>query len=226
MTKKKSIISKLFVALVALTLISCCFLGSTFARYTSSGTGSGSAEVANWKINIYGDGVSQDSAQVLVNDLAPSAEVFTGTNSPRSNPSDPIKVATISNGGEVNATVTITMDDMKLYKLQEDGTTASTEELTEFGTHQKTDVEGLFSYQLYYTTTDSFAATNGITSGSAIGTALAPNQAFYIWAVVTWTSADATSKNSGVDADELDTWVGQNLGAIGWNLSYVAVQAA
>ena len=46
MTKKKSIFIKLFVALVALTLISCCFLGSTFARYTSEDSGTASVNVA------------------------------------------------------------------------------------------------------------------------------------------------------------------------------------
>lgn len=41
-TEKKRISSKIFVALAALTLVSCCFLGTTFARYTT-GTTSGSA---------------------------------------------------------------------------------------------------------------------------------------------------------------------------------------
>lgn len=56
MTNKKSIVSKLLLGLVLLTLISCCFLGSTFARYTSGGSGSASTGIANWSIDITGGG--------------------------------------------------------------------------------------------------------------------------------------------------------------------------
>ena len=54
MTQRKSIGAKLFIALIALTLISCCFLGSTFARYTSGGKGSASTGVAKWSIDVTG----------------------------------------------------------------------------------------------------------------------------------------------------------------------------
>lgn len=46
MTQKRKLVSKLFVAVVVLTLVSCCFLASTFARYTSGGSGTGTVEVA------------------------------------------------------------------------------------------------------------------------------------------------------------------------------------
>lgn len=51
MKQKTRIASKLFAALVVLTLISCCFLGTTFARYTSTSTGEAMIHVANWSIN-------------------------------------------------------------------------------------------------------------------------------------------------------------------------------
>lgn len=51
MKQKTRIASKLFAALVVLTLISCCFLGTTFARYTSTSTGKAIIRVANWSIN-------------------------------------------------------------------------------------------------------------------------------------------------------------------------------
>ena len=37
MVKKKEIVSKLVLGLFVLTALSFCFLGSTFARYTSGG---------------------------------------------------------------------------------------------------------------------------------------------------------------------------------------------
>ena len=52
MVKKKRIVSKLILALVVLTAISCCFLGSTFARYTSGGSGASSVEVAKWDVQF------------------------------------------------------------------------------------------------------------------------------------------------------------------------------
>ena len=41
---------KLSFILVVLTLLSCCFLGSTFARYTSGGTGTATVQVAKWDV--------------------------------------------------------------------------------------------------------------------------------------------------------------------------------
>ena len=58
MTKKKNIASKLVLVLFVLTLISCCLLGSTFARYVSGGTGSASVGIAKWEIDITGGGTS------------------------------------------------------------------------------------------------------------------------------------------------------------------------
>lgn len=88
---KKNIFSKLFVALVVLTLISCCFLGSTFARYTSEGTGSASVEVANWKIDVTGGGTEGATEVSFTQQLSPSAEDGTG----RVNSTGRILVATI-----------------------------------------------------------------------------------------------------------------------------------
>ena len=72
MTKKKSIITKLFVALVALTLISCCFLGSTFARYTSGGNGSATTNIAKWSITAT---ESFGTTPVEFGDLSPAYDV-------------------------------------------------------------------------------------------------------------------------------------------------------
>ena len=52
MTKKKNIASKLVLVLFVLTLISCCLLGSTFARYVSSGSGQASVGIAKWDVDF------------------------------------------------------------------------------------------------------------------------------------------------------------------------------
>lgn len=222
MTKKR-VTTTLFIALVVLTLISCCFLGSTFARYVSDGKGSASTTVANWHIGIEGSGVGETA--VTLGDLKPSADKY--SNTPRSNTMKEVLVAAITNSGEVNATVTVTLGDMKIYGLEEDGITAAQTVVSDYGDNYSYGaVSDLFDLKLYYTTADSFSADNGITSGAAIGAALAPDQTYYIWAQVTWNSADENSDtDKGAAADALDTWVGENVGALGWTLSYLAEQA-
>lgn len=220
MTKKR-VTTTLFIALVVLTLISCCFLGSTFARYVSGGNGSASTTVANWQIDMTGSGVGETA--VTLGDLKPSAAKYAGE--ARSNTMTAVQVAAITNSGEVDATVTVTLgEDVTIYGVEDNEATETP--VSDYGTYNAEQVAALFSVQLYYTTEDSFSTNNGITSGAAIGTALAPGQTYYIWAQVTWTSADATSSgDQGAAADALDTWVGENVGALGWTLSYLAEQA-
>ena len=223
MTKKKSIFSKLFVALVALTLISCCFLGSTFARYTSSGTGKANADVANWKITIEGEGVG--SEDVSVGQLKPAAGAYVDT--PRKNQMAAVNVATITNSGEVNAIVTFTLGNMVVYGLESDGVTASETPVAAWGNYSESAVKDLFEVKLYYTTTAEFTGEQEITSGTSIDAELATGSSYYIWVQVTWNTDDSNSAtDDGRAADALDTWVGQNVGALGWTLTYTAVQAA
>ena len=82
MTKKKNIASKLVLVLFVLTLISCCLLGSTFARYVSSGTGSASIGIAKWDVTGL-----PDSASISVTKISPKKEAATDDNAttPRQN---------------------------------------------------------------------------------------------------------------------------------------------
>ena len=50
MTKNRSM--KIAVLVLALALLTSCFVGSTFARYTSTGTGAASVEVATWAFEV------------------------------------------------------------------------------------------------------------------------------------------------------------------------------
>lgn len=218
MTKKKSIFIKLFVALVALTLISCCFLGSTFARYTSGGNGSATTTVANWKIDITG-GATQDTTTMKFSNLSPLAEA--NTESGRVNSTGRILVATITNDGEVNASVTVTLGDLVIYGLNADGTTASETPVNSWGDYNEEEVSALFSLNLYYATQEGAEnATVPVTSETAIFDPLAPDASYFIYAEVVWASED------GEDGDALDTWVGENVGSLCWDLSFEAVQAS
>lgn len=49
---KKNRTMKIATLMLALTLITCCFVGSTFAKYTSSATQTDSAQVAKWSFKV------------------------------------------------------------------------------------------------------------------------------------------------------------------------------
>ena len=226
MTKRKGIVSKVVLVLVVLTLISGCFVGTTLARYASQGSGSATTSVANWRVSITGDAVS-DSASMAFSDLSPSDEKWS-SDVTRKHSTGKKHVATIVNAGEVNATVTVSVDtteaNVKVYGLESDSNAASTTEVSFGGEYSKATVLSLFTVDLYYNTTNDAGTATKFTSGTALSDALAPENTYYIYAEVTWTTAD--SGEDGTAGDALDTWVGNNVGSIVYNLSYTAVQAS
>ena len=207
MTQKRKLVSKLFVAVVVLTLVSCCFLASTFARYTSGGSGTGTVEVATWKVT--GEGAGQINAQFK--QLSPSMDEYVDT--PRTHSTAPVLVATISNTGDVDALVTLT-------------TGASTITAPAGGwenPYTESEIEGLFTIKLYTSDTDGAAdSVAGLTAYDEALNVPATNGTLYVYAVVTWTSDDDTVK--GEPADARDTWVSENVTGVSFDISYTAVQ--
>lgn len=209
MTQKRKLVSKLFVAVVVLTLVSCCFLASTFARYTSGGSGTGSVEVATWKIT--GEGEGQINAQF--NQLSPSMDEYVDT--PRTHSTAPVLVATISNTGDVDALVTLTTGASTI--------TAPAGGWGGDGGYTESAIEGLFTIALYTSTTNGAAdSVDGLTAYTVAINVPATSGTLYVYAVVTWTSDDETVK--GEAADTRDTWVGENVTGVSFDISYTAVQ--
>lgn len=210
MTKRKGIASKLFIALVLLTLISSCFLGSTFARYTSGGSGTASTEVAKWDIGI----TNADSITAGFGKLSPAKEAYTDT--PRTHSTGKIEVATITNGGEVDALVTVSAseeDTIVLLAGKSYGEGIAAANATE------AEVKALFSIQLY---SGSVADSATLISDEI---ELAAGDTIHIYAEVVWASADENSgDDQGAMADKLDTWVGENVEKVTYDISYLAVQ--
>lgn len=209
MTQKRKLVSKLFVAVVVLTLVSCCFLASTFARYTSGGNGTGTVEVATWKITGEGTG---DAGEInaTFNQLSPSKDAYVDT--PRTHSTAPVLVATIKNTGDVDALVTLT-------------TGASTITAPEggWGIYSDSEIEGLFTIKLYTSTEEEVSpAVGDLTAYTAAINVPKTNGTLYVYAVVTW-SSDVGGK-TGTDADERDTWVGENVTGVSFAISYTAVQ--
>ena len=222
MTKKKNIASKLVLVLFVLTLISCCLLGSTFARYVSGGTGSASVGIAKWDIEE-GSG----SMDVTVSALSPSDdENMPDVSTARSNSSGKILVASLTNYGEVDAEVSFAVTGGKDYTLVAgsdfgSGMYWNGSEIT--GTPSKAEqVDKLFSVNLYYATTGDPAQAASMPSSSV---SLKKNASVYLFVEVVWTSGDLWAGSVGV-ADAIDTWVGENVASVSCDITYTAVQGS
>ena len=220
MTKKKSIATKLLIALAALTLISCCFLGSTFARYTSGGSGTATMGVAKWDVSL----AKADSLTLTFADLSPAQEPY--TNTARTHSTGKVKVAELSNAGEVDALVTFTFDATATiaYSESDDFDSIAT---GEYKPTEEREVRELFSIKLYYSTETDLAAeaTHEITSDTPPVSLAAGSGKVYVYAEVIWASDDeGSSSDQGEAADKLDTWVGENVESISFEFSYIAEQ--
>lgn len=208
MTQKRKLVSKLFVAVVVLTLVSCCFLASTFARYTSGGSGTGTVNVATWAISGPGEG----GISATFDKLSPSKDAY--KNTPRTHSTAPVLVATIKNTGDVDALVTLTTGASTI--TEPDGG-------WEGKPYTKDEIEGLFTIKLYTSDTDGAAVSvNGLTAYTVAINVPATSGTLYVYAVVTW-SSDVGGK-TGTDADTRDTWVGENVTGVSFDISYTAVQ--
>ena len=100
-TEKKRILSKVLIVLAALTLLSCCFMGSTFAKYVTNGSGSASMTIADWDVAI----VNEQQGNVTITDLSPDVDGV-------SHSTRWIKVAAIRNSGDVSADVTVSVSKL------------------------------------------------------------------------------------------------------------------
>ncbi|HIR65904.1 MAG TPA: hypothetical protein IAC95_03355 [Candidatus Fimimonas gallinarum] len=211
MTQKRKLVSKLFVAVVVLTLVSCCFLASTFARYTSGGSGTGTVEVATWKVT--GEGAGQINAQFK--QLSPSKDAY--DNTPRKHSTAPVLVATITYEIDVNGILTLTASEETITKTAADA---------DWGTYDEEEIKGLFDIQLYLSDAkaNNVESLKGkeVASGAKTPVTAGSSGTYYVYAVVTWTSDDETVY--GEPADKRDTWVGTNVTSVGYELSYTFVQ--
>lgn len=228
MVKKKRIVSKLILALVVLTAISCCFLGSTFARYTSGGSGASSVEVAKWDVQF--DAETETPVELgMISPAETAYDAGTHSSTPRKNEGEKVLVATITNNSDVEADVTINIGEISFGAFDQFGDTAWEESSIE-GAPTKEQVAALFSVTFWYGGTDALAAgaaeaDTEITDGADRHARRRQRNAVVlkIYAQVTWTSADTTLKG---DSDALDTWVGMHIETLTSTLTFTAVQGS
>ena len=105
---KKRILTRVLIVIAALTLLSCCFLGSTFAKYVTDETGRAQVGVAKWDIDV--ETAGSTNVTVNSNKLSPDDTEYdqaTHASKPRSHTSDKFLVAIVTNNSDVDATITV-----------------------------------------------------------------------------------------------------------------------
>ena len=153
MKQKTRIASKLFAALVVLTLISCCFLGTTFARYTSGGSGTATVTVADWNVNVDGTYLDEANRTMTFGNLSPNHEQSgSGTNESEE---QSIK---ITNDSAVHALVTMTVGSTPTITRVDSASTSNVSDA---------EVTGTLSLGLDFT-------TSGTTTGDSLTTGISP----------------------------------------------------
>ena len=206
MTKRKSVVSKILLLVVLLTLVSCCFLGSTFARYTSSESGSGTLQVAKWNVSITGNGTGETALDF--EKLSPAKEAYEG--STRTHSTAVVPVATIAYDLDVNATLTFTVGELTFKN--------NDAEVSYGGGYDVDDLKEVFSITFY---SDNGTTEISVVDGTFTET-LSGNGTYNIYAKVTWTSD--TEGVTGDAADKRDTWIGANVTTVSCTFGYTAVQ--
>lgn len=230
--EKKRIASKLFAALVVLTLISCCFVGTTFARYTSTSSGAATVDVANWSIKFDEEGTADSNGKYtykLSGMLSPDDSAW-AKELDRVHVINGGHIATITNNSEVLADVSISLSNTPVYYDQnaeplvgwntaggvgEGGPSASYAEA--YNT-----IRVQFAYNLSGNTPDESTTWYNY-NGTATVKELATGGSVYVFVRVIWDTQDSYGQK---DSDLLDTWLGENVYSVGCDITYTAVQSS
>ena len=236
-TEKKRIFSKLTVCVAALALVSCAFVGGTFARYTSGEyVTPGGVNIADWNVEIIDEGID-------IFEMAPNHEKYTGTGYNEENVrsykvSEGGQILKIINHGQVAATVTIKVKDNSMVMESKDGEviTVPTSPVVDGEMRNPewngVNISNIFTIGAltvqYSGATTALEGDTGTEVGYTIYTATIKTDEYVTVSVgsVTWTSDLATDDaNCGTYGDLRDTWIGTNVAKIGYEMTWSADQA-
>lgn len=243
MKQKSRIASKLFAVLVVLTLISCCFLGTTFARYTSSSSGAASVDVAKWDITVNGTSkLDENTFAFNFGQISPKMTDYAtwssgDTTSKPTNTIAPTGTGSvvIKNAGEVDATVTITIGGIQF--LNEEGTAVTFDSNGYEWEEGKLTGSGASAVQVQEVLKLSVTLEDGsltddnedaniykytLTAGQSGTQSITITVSSLTW-TTNYTEDDASE---GAVADAIDTWIGENIASVKITIDCVAVQAS
>lgn len=226
---KKRILTRVLVVLAALTLLSCCFLGSTFARYVTSAGGSAQVNVAKWDLSMTANG----STEVVVGGdgakLSPDDADWADDGTDRIHKHAGALAMTITNNGDVAADVKVTFS-VKGYQDTNDSwfTGWSTDGIQKNErVPSETEATTTLKIQVAVTTSSTLPAADA-SDWKDYSTVSANNVAanggvVYVYIRAVWDTMDNLGEAT---SDKIDTWLGENISAVVADISYSAVQAS
>lgn len=246
MEKNSKRSAKLIVVLIALLLIACSLLGFTLARYYTQGDDSqGGVNIAQWDIDV--DDATTEGAGTVTAMLSPNMREYDNTIRTRVVSAANATALVITNNSDVKAIVTITITNgLKYYKNDGSGKEATTptgsaDENPEWQSvtlsqiiHPQTGDASTFSVKVYNAAgvaqTDPTGTPNQEEGNvtyeiplEAKGGKLEVLIGEIIWE--TDLTSD-TGENRGNYGDLRDTWIGENVGSVGFAYSWSAVQGS
>lgn len=222
---KKRILTRVLIVIAALTLLSCCFLGSTFAKYVTDETGSAQVGVAKWDIDVSNASNGTVTA-VTYSDLSPSLDAYEGSDAPRTHEHKGVLVTTIQNNGEVLADITINLTELKFYSSgSTEVTNWGSTPITEGGTTAtKDEAAAVIKLQFAYNQDGALPTSDWKDVGTSVTVKnVGTGGSVYVFIRAIWVSYDTESETV---ADDLDTWLGENVESVGAKLEFTAVQAS
>lgn len=224
---KKRILTRVLIVIAALTLLSCCFLGSTFAKYVTNADGSAQVNVAKWDLRMTANG----STEVVVggDDARLSPDVADFADGDRIHKHAGALAMTITNNGEVAADVDVTFS-VKGYQDTNGSWFAnwSTSGIKNGeGVPSETEATTTLKIQVAVTTSLTLPAADA-SDWKDYGTVSVNNVAakggvVYVYIRAVWDTMDDLGEAT---SDKIDTWLGENISAVVADISYSAVQAS
>lgn len=103
---KKRILTRVLIVIAALTLLSCCFLGSTFAKYVTSASGSGTVEIAKWDVSV----TPSAEESYTFSKLSPTVD------GDKTQSTGAVDVVTVTNKGDVSALISYSVSMKPSFK--------------------------------------------------------------------------------------------------------------
>lgn len=248
--------AKLIVVLIALLLIACSLLGFTLARYiTEERDGQGGVNIAQWDIEWTDTLTTAGGTGATLAMISPAMEEYDSTNRTHAITDGDSKALIITNKSDVKATVTLKITNkLNFYSNSEkDEETGLPETVTKPTSAEWTNVElsqiitaakptgaedgELALVQVYAAGSNTPKQDAGIQKSTAegvttytitldVGEKLEVTIGKITWTTdlqgETWSDED----NSVMPGDLRDTWIGENVGSVGFAYSWSAVQGS
>ena len=245
--------AKLIVVLIALLLIACSLLGFTLARYiTEERDGQGGVNIAQWDIEWTDTLTTAGGTGATLAMISPAMEGYNNTPRTHAITDGDSKALIITNKSDVKAIVTLKITNtLNFYSNIEKGADGLPETVTKPATGDEWDSVELSQiitaekptgaaddelalvtvYQADGTVkTDPISKTTQDTVTTYTITLDVGEKLEVTIGEITWTSDFDSDDDSGAPmgeyGDARDTWIGENVGSVGFAYSWSAVQGS